>query len=402
MDEKTIFYIALGLFFIYNSSQFKQFMNKNVLEYYLNQVFNLFNSDIFKEGLSIETLEKITEKPLIKYENKFLTEIRKLEKKFIFNEKEKEILEEKESNFLNNIQNNYKNKIEENKNRLCDIEISLSNLERSEYREKYFEEEYYFEEKYEKEYTKAEEYYYEENTKEEKIKILSREKTTLYIEIKKLNELLETETGKQELLNNAKEFALNFLVNLRLEKLLKCYVMETTPQGNVLMIYDNKKGSFRYYSDNSIPYRYLEVVARKYVKLFDCRPLYVDMEEELELSEIKWEKEKIQKEENKQKEEQKESNVPEKKNIFAKFKSYNKEGTNGRVNVGVPPKNSIPITKEQENEKILLKEKANRYTYEGKLINFSFLQKVERKMVDKKYSLSFADFKNIKNNQNKN
>lgn len=88
----------------------------------------------------------------------------------------------------------------------------------------------------------------------------------------------------------------------------------------------------------------------------------------------------------------------EKKNVFAKFKTYNKEAASGRVNVGVPPKNSIPnnkLTKEQENEKILLKEKANRYTYEGKLANFSFLKKVERKVVDKKYGLSFADFKKM-------
>jgi len=118
----------------------------------------------------------------------------------------------------------------------------------------------------------------------------------------------------------------------------------------------------------------------------------VDMEEELLFAEKRWEKERKEKEEEKK---EIQSNIPEKKNVFAKFKSYNKEGINGRVHVGVPPKNSIPNTKEQENEKILLKEKANRYTYEGKLVNFSFLKKVDRKVVDKKYNLSFADFKKI-------
>ena len=93
--------------------------------------------------------------------------------------------------------------------------------------------------------------------------------------------------------------------------------------------------------------------------------------------------------------------LEEKKNVFAKFKTYNKDAASGRVNTGAPPKNSIPnnkLTKEQENEKILLKEKANRYTYEGKLANFSFLKKVERKVVDKKYGLSFADFKKMYKN----
>jgi hypothetical protein len=125
------------------------------------------------------------------------------------------------------------------------------------------------------------------------------------------------------------------------------------------------------------------------------------MEEELELAEKKMEKEMKEKEEEEKKEKERKENkinISEKKNVFAKFKSYNKEGTTGRVNVGVPPKNSIPVTKEQNKEKILLKEKANCYTYEGKLVNFSFLKKVDRKVVDKKYSLSFADFKKLQIN----
>jgi hypothetical protein len=86
-----------------------------------------------------------------------------------------------------------------------------------------------------------------------------------------------------------------------------------------------------------------------------------------------------------------------KKSVFAKFKSYNKDNGVSKSMVA-PPKNSIPnksLTKEQENEKILLKERANRYTYEGKISNFNFLKKVERKIVDKKYSLTFSDFKKM-------
>jgi hypothetical protein len=85
-----------------------------------------------------------------------------------------------------------------------------------------------------------------------------------------------------------------------------------------------------------------------------------------------------------------------KKDVFAKFKSYNKESGTGHVITAAPPKNSIPnkkITQNQENENILLKQKANRYTYEGKIINFSFIKKVDRKAVDKKFGMSFADFK---------
>ena len=182
--------------------------------------------------------------------------------------------------------------------------------------------------------------------------------------------------------------------------------MENTPQGNVLLIYDLDKCSFKYYSDNTIPYRYLETVGRKYVKQFNCRPIFVDMEEELKLAEEKWNKEKeeekikVEKEKREKEEALKQNKQPieEKKNVFAKFKSYNKEAGTGKVSSAAPPKNSIPnqkITEKQENEKTLLKEKANRYTYEGKMANFSFIKKVDRKIVDNKYAMSFADFKRM-------
>ena len=45
------------------------------------------------------------------------------------------------------------------------------------------------------------------------------------------------------------------------------------------------------------------------------------------------------------------------------------------------------------DENVVLKENANRYTYEGRLSNFSFLKKTDRKVIDKKYAMSFADFK---------
>jgi hypothetical protein len=53
------------------------------------------------------------------------------------------------------------------------------------------------------------------------------------------------------------------------------------------------------------------------------------------------------------------------------------------------------------NEKVLLKDRANRYTYEGKLSNFKILKRVDRKVVDKKYALSFADFKKMQAQKNK-
>ena len=116
------------------------------------------------------------------------------------------------------------------------------------------------------------------------------------------------------------------------------------------------------------------------------------------------EKEEKEKEENglsKKMEENKGQTVTEKKkNVFAKFKSYNKD-TVATKSMAAPPKNSIPnkpVTNSQD-EKIILKDNANRYTFEGKLSNFNFLKKVDRKKVDKKYALTFADFKKMINNK---
>jgi len=95
---------------------------------------------------------------------------------------------------------------------------------------------------------------------------------------------------------------------------------------------------------------------------------------------------------------EKEGGGEQKKNVFAKFKTYNKEAGSGRVNTSAPPKNSIPnkpLTETKQNEKVLLKTKANRYTYEGKMANFSFIKKIDRKVVDKKLAMTFADFKKM-------
>jgi hypothetical protein len=380
MDEKHIFFTLFAIFFYYRYNEFQKLLNLGCYFGYnfLEKMLNFLNNDVFvgfDEIISVDTIVEKEEKPVIKYEDKFLADIRKMEKEYIFDDKELELLEEKKVSF-------YKQIIEKREYKLKEITKMLYNIE-LEYNELEIEEECLI--------------FDDELTKEEKQSNLLDDKKRVLIELKEMEGSINYEKDIEE----ASIQARNFIINKRIEKLENCFIMESTPQGNVLMIYDNKRNSFKFYSDSNIPYRYLEVVSRKYVKMFDCRPLYVDMEEELNLAEKRWEKERKEKEEKeeqekRQKEEQNTKPV-EKKNVFAKFKSYNKEGGSGRVNIGVPPKNSIPMTKEQENEKIILKEKANRYTYEGKMANFNFLKKVQRKVVDKKYGLSFADFKKMQN-----
>lgn len=200
----------------------------------------------------------------------------------------------------------------------------------------------------------------------------------------------------------------------RLEQLKNSILIENTPLGNVVMYYDSSRETFIYYSDSTMPYRYLEVVARKYVVTNRCKKLYVDMEKELKEAQEKLEKKQKEEQELKeQMEEAKEKNekegsdavaAPSKKNVFAKLKNYNRD--NSLKTAGIPSDNKsvskkvVPTTTTDKNgtsknEQLLLKENANRYSYEGKMVNFSFLKKVERKVVDKRYAMNFADFKKM-------
>jgi hypothetical protein len=337
----------------------------------------------------IEEDKKEEPKPKPKYEDKYLNEIRKLDKEFKFDEKEIQLEGEKFIEFYNSIRSNDFDRIEKIRYELSEIEVKLTKYEASDDDYCVCDDE-----------EDVDSYLGE--TKEERVKNLLYKQTNLLNKEKEFNLEFQSDEGKVKDIKKAKEMARDFVIKKNLERLKNCHVIEYTPLGNVLMIYDIERESFKFYSNSTIPYRYLEVVARKYVKQFGCRPIFVDMEEELKLAEERWEKEKNQKEEEEKRKKEELINLSykpatdEKKNVFAKFKSYNKESGTGHVNSVAPPKNSIPnkkLTEQQENEKILLKEKANRYTYEGKIENFSFLKKIDRKVVDKKFGMTFADFK---------
>ena len=137
-------------------------------------------------------------------------------------------------------------------------------------------------------------------------------------------------------------------------------VTETTPRGDVLMYYSSKLGSFVYHSKTKeIPYKYLETVARKYVIEYNCKKLYVDIRKEYEKGLNKYN-------ETKEKEEQAARDVKDgkvddtkenkKKQVFANFKTYNRKGE---------------VHNKQKDKIYILKEQANRYSYRGKIEEYS-------------------------------
>lgn len=159
-------------------------------------------------------------------------------------------------------------------------------------------------------------------------------------------------------------------------------VMEYTPVGNVIMSYNAEKGSFEYYSDSIVPYRYLNVVGRKYACVYNCAGLMTrDKGEAL----LKQEKELLE-------------NITQepvittapaeetKRSVFAKFKTYNK-GANASTQAGADQSNKRGRI---EPSKVI---ETNRYTSCGKIANMQMLKKIDRKQVDKTYAMSFAEYK---------
>ena len=163
-------------------------------------------------------------------------------------------------------------------------------------------------------------------------------------------------------------------------------VTETTPRGDVLMYYSSNLGSFVYHSrTKEIPYKYLETVARKYVIEYNCKKLYIDIRKEYEkglnkYNEIKEKEEKAVKDaKDGVVDETKENN---KKQIFANFKTYNRKGE---------------VHNKQKDKIYILKEQANRYSYRGKIEEYSEA-KVESCLDKNGKDIDFASFKKMNMN----
>jgi len=349
------------------------------------QYLNNKHENFFNEGHTIkaDTIETIIpfKKQVIPYEEKYLLEVRNMKNEYVFTDEELEI----EEKMLR--------QLEEEENKAVSQSILTLSEQIDELKMRLFE---------------TVECENEPIVKSQKDgDIVKQIKLSLENEIKtnetKILELQDSISKNNEIV---KEKARQYIIDEQLKKFKNNFVIEYTPLGNVLLFYNHEKLAFEYYSDSTIPYRYLETISRKYVLTYRFRPLYIDMEEELKEYEKKLdEKEKIKSETT--------TVSKSKKQVFAKFKSYNTEAGTGRVNKAQPPKNNIPqnrlnisknivkidVDGKENNGKLLLKENANRYSYQGKFCNFNFLKKIDKKIVDKKYALTFADFKKMNMNK---
>jgi len=147
-------------------------------------------------------------------------------------------------------------------------------------------------------------------------------------------------------------------------------IMENTPKGIVIMYYDFEKESFVYYCDTkNITYLYLETVARRYAINNNCKKLVIDIKRQLENAKIK---DTIKEDQHKISLTNKDKN-----NLFASFKTYNRKGSGGSKNI---------------NKQFILRENANRYSYNGNINNFNMLQTTKYKLKKDSNNLTFEDF----------
>lgn len=182
------------------------------------------------------------------------------------------------------------------------------------------------------------------------------------------------------------------------EDLKNNFVMETTPLGNVIMYFNSEKNGFVYYCDSAIPYRFLETVGRKYITIFKCKDttIYVDETDEIdEKTPIADENTPIEKTQEITTSETKTTTTPSttntKKNVFAKFKNYNHPNSNPSSGM-IAKNNTVKITTKSNKE---VKENKNKYISEGKITNFSFIKKIDKKQLVKRLNMTFAEFKKM-------
>ena len=154
-------------------------------------------------------------------------------------------------------------------------------------------------------------------------------------------------------------------------------VIENTPDGLVIMLYNGEREGFEYWCDNkNIKFNYLETVARKFVIMNFCTNLYVDRYDD-----IKQQQEEYDEVEKNEKEKKEEKNEIEKKekNETGNAKEYD-------VFVKKKKKKKIPRNK-------IVAKKSNKYLYIGKINEFEWIKKSEEKRIVKE--VSFASFKSM-------
>lgn len=354
--------------YVFEIYKFIEFINENnplLLQYY----------DYDDEYLYSHCSNEKEKEEVDLYENKYLTRFKNLTNEYLFDEKDLEC----EKNNFNKSQNYHQSLIvslEYKKNYYMEYLNKLVNSEeelKKKLKEKYPNGEM---EKLEDENDDTEfdvkvcDDYDELFYLREKI---SNQKCKLE---KILNELIILKEKSEDQLNDElKKQAHIYMIENKLNQFINNYIIEYTPIGNVIMRFNNNKKSFEYYSNHSVPYRYLEAIGRKYVLTYNCKDIFIDMDEEVEkvnkLNEIKKnEKNKINK-------------------SFGKLQILKPQQTFVNKKIEVQPNRSNQSIVNPINDIEMIIKNSNRYTWEGRFADFKIIK--SNKKSDN--NISFKEFK---------
>ena len=212
-----------------------------------------------------------------------------------------------------------------------------------------------------------------------------------------------------------------------LEKFKKKVLKTDTSYGNVYMFYNVDNETFNYYcNDKNISYIILDALARKYAITYDCKSICINFKKEWKkakkLAYEEQEKKEAELEKNKSEQNKKDS----KPQIFAKYKSYeknneennNKKYKNKKYSNKNKKYNNDYDTDEYDSDDNLKKptlfnrkknpsirrrrfrinvKQTNRFTYKGNLNDYKdldFKNKITKNVPKGKTNMSFKDFKN--------
>ena len=182
------------------------------------------------------------------------------------------------------------------------------------------------------------------------------------------------------------------------ELLKKRILYEDTPDGEVIIYYNNDTESFYYWCDNkNVKYMFLNSVVYKYAIEYNCKSVCVDYTSELKCIEKEYGKLQKSKSEGKKCETNTKKDVNEnedvneikdedlndkEKNVFVKFKNYS---------------NQQNMNNNASNSKYLVTKSSNRFSYRGNIKEYYKSKNKSINLKEEKKNISYSDFKKSNN-----
>ena len=171
------------------------------------------------------------------------------------------------------------------------------------------------------------------------------------------------------------------LTDTDLNELKNKIVRENTPDGEIIMYYNNNTNSYFYYTDiRNVSYKILDAVARCYAVTYNVKQVCVNYKEVWEKSKTEALQQQEKDNEEKPKEKPEEKEETKVKSVFANFKDYNRK-THSHTSI---KRRRYRITTDESNT----------FKYCGKIDDYKTLEENQQNQQNQQI-LSFSEFKKM-------